>query len=150
MIAPPGVREGQFPVVAAGAEGRIAISFPGTTVRDQGDLTRPWDQYVVLSNDALRDRPVFVSNIANRPTDPVHRGDCPGRCGNMLDFLDVIVSPAPKHPVWATTVDTCTKLSNCKSNPDALGFDEDSSSDNTARDMRGIYIRQISGPKLGW
>jgi len=52
MIAPPGVREVQWPTVAAGAKGRIAITFPGTTVNDATDLTRPWN-YVVTSTNAL-------------------------------------------------------------------------------------------------
>ena len=148
MIAPPGVHEVQWPTIAAGANGRIAISFPGTTEKDQGDLTRPWDYYVVTSVNALTANPTFVSNIANPATDPVHRGECPGRCGNMLDFLDVIVSPAAGHSVWATVVDTCTALSECKSNPDAKGFDGDS--DNAARDMKGIYVKQVGGPNIGW
>ncbi|MDQ3451266.1 MAG: glycoside hydrolase [Actinomycetota bacterium] len=150
MIAPPNVREVQWPTVAAGANGRIVISFPGTTEKDQGDLTRPWDEYVVVSTNALADDPLFVSNIANPATDPVHRGDCPGRCGNMLDFLDAVVSPAPDHSVWATVVDTCTSENNCKNNADAKGFDDANGEDNAASDMRGIAIKQISGPNLGF
>ncbi|MDQ3627249.1 MAG: hypothetical protein M3419_00185 [Actinomycetota bacterium] len=160
MIAPPGVREVQWPTVAAGADGRIAISFPGTTERNQGDLTRPWDYYVVASVNALTVNPTFVSNIANPATDPVHRGDCPGRCGNMLDFLDVIVSPAdgvpatpttPRvqgHSIWATVVDTCTARLSCRSNPDAEGFSD--AGDGAAVDMRGLYVKQVGGPNVGW
>jgi len=148
MIAPPGVREVQWPTVAAGAGGRVAITFPGTTEKNQGDLTRPWDYYVVTSVNALTANPTFVSNIANPATDPVHRGECPGRCGNMLDFLDVVVSPAAGHSVWATVVDTCTGLSQCNSNPDAIGFDGDD--DNAARDSKGIYVKQVGGPHIGW
>ncbi len=149
MIAPPGVHEVQWPTVAAGANGRIAITFPGTTEKDQGDLTRPWDYHVVTSVNALSSNPTFVSNIANPATDPVHRGDCPGRCGNMLDFLDVIVSPAAGHSVWATVVDTCTALRDCKSDPDAVGF-SDANGDGAAADMRGIYVKQVGGPNIGW
>ncbi len=119
----------------------------GTTERDQGDLTRPWNHYVTVSVNALQPNPTFVSNISNPATDPIHRGECPGRCGNVFDFLDVIVSPAPGHPVWATAVDTCTGLAECNSNPKAIGFDGDD--DNAARDMRGIYIRQIGGQNVG-
>ncbi|MDP9444878.1 MAG: glycoside hydrolase [Actinomycetota bacterium] len=148
MIAPPNVREVQWPTVAAGGAGRVAITFPGTTEKDQGDLTRPWDYYVVTSVNALSSNPTFVSNIANPATDPVHRGECPGRCGNMFDFLDVVVSPAAGHAVWATVTDTCTALSSCKSDPDAIGFDGDD--DNAARDMKGIFVRQVGGPRIGW
>jgi hypothetical protein len=149
MIAPPGVHEVQWPSVAAGNTGRIAISFPGTTERNQGDLTRPWDYYVVASVNALTRNPTFVSNISNPATDPVHRGDCPGRCGNMLDFLDVLVSPAPGHSIWATVVDTCTAVRNCNSNPDAIGF-SDANGDGASRDERGLYVKQIGGPNLSW
>jgi len=152
MIAPPNVREvaGFGPTIAAGANGKIAISFPGTTQSNQGDLTRPWDYYVVTSLDALSTNPTFVSNIANPATDPVHRGDCPGRCGNMLDFLDIVISPAPGHAIWATVVDTCTALQSCNSNPNAKGFDDAAGSDNTAVDMQGMVVRQVSGvPDLG-
>jgi len=149
MIAPPGVHEVQWPSVAAGNTGRIAISFPGTTERNQGDLTRPWDYYVVASVNALTRNPTFVSNISNPATDPVHRGDCPGRCGNMLDFLDVLVSPAPGHSIWATVVDTCTARKDCNSNPDAVGFSDDGG-DGAAVDMRGLYVKQIGGPNLSW
>jgi hypothetical protein len=34
------VREVQWPTISAGAAARIATSFPGTTERNQGDLTR--------------------------------------------------------------------------------------------------------------
>jgi len=148
MIAPPKVREVQWPSVAAGGTGRITISFPGTTERNQGDKTRPWDYYVVTSPNALTRKPTFVSNISNPATDPVHRGDCPGRCGNMLDFLDVLVSPAKGHPVWATVVDTCTSR-RCRTDSDARGFtDEDG--DGASNDMRGLYVRQIAGPRMRW
>ncbi len=150
MIAPPGVREVQWPTVAAGNTGRIAISFPGTTEKDQGDLTRPWDYYVTTSVNALTRNPTFVSNISNPATDPVHRGDCPGRCGNMLDFLDVLVSPEKgDHDVWATVVDTCTTKDNCKSSENAKGF-SDENGDGVSSDMKGLYVKQISGPNIGW
>jgi len=148
MIAPPNVREVQWPTIAAGGNGRIAISFPGTTERNQGDKTRAWDYYVVTSPNALAGNPTFVSNISNPANDPVHRGDCPGRCGNMLDFLDVLVSPADGHAVWATVVDTCTS-EKCRTDSDAKGFtDEDG--DGVAKDMRGLYVRQIAGPQMRW
>lgn len=150
MIAPPNVREvaGFGPTIAAGANGKIAISFPGTTQTNQGDLTRPWDYYVLTSLDALSTNPTFVSNIANPATDPVHRGDCPGRCGNMLDFLDIVISPAPGHAIWATVVDTCTSQA-CRT-PGAKGFDEANGTDNTASDMQGMVARQVTGlPDLG-
>ena len=151
MIAPPNVREvaGFGPTIAAGANGKIAISFPGTTQANQGDLTRPWDYYIMYTEDALSANPTFVSNIANPQNDPVHRGDCPGRCGNMLDFLDIVISPAPGHAIWATVVDTCTSLKSCNTNSTANGF-QDGGGDGTAADMQGMVAREVTGaPDLG-
>lgn len=82
MIAPPGVNEVNFPVIAAGGEGRITINFPGTTVDNQDDKKRPWNQYIVASTNALADNPLFVSTTANEArvvngkvvsVDPIHR-----------------------------------------------------------------------------
>jgi len=63
----------------------------------------------------------------------------------MLDFLDVTVSPADGF-AWATVVDTSTAENECNSSPDAVGFD--GNKDNASSDMRGIAIRQVSGPVL--
>lgn len=136
MIAPPGVREVNFPTIAAGDAGKIVLTFPGTTVNDPSDPTRPWNSYVVLSTDALSANPTFLSNIANPAADPVHRGNCLGRCGGMFDFLDVVVSPAD-GAAWATATDTCTAQDNCNTNPKGA-----------PSDMRGIAIREIAGPPL--
>lgn len=138
------MHEATFPTIVAGDRGRIAITFPGTTVSDDEDLTRPWNSYVVVSTNALSSNPLFVSNIANKPGDPVHRGECPDRCGNMFDFLDIQMSPAD-GAVWATAVDTCTDKEKCNSERE-VGFDGDE--DNASSDMRGIAIRQLSGPSL--
>jgi len=140
--------------VYAGANGRIAISFPGTTQGNMNDKARPWDYYVVTSTNALAANPTFVSNIANPATDPVHRGDCPGRCGNMLDFLDLVIQPtgAPTYglpnPVWATVVDTCTTKDKCNSTRQR-GFVE-GGGDGVSSDMRGLYVRQVGGQRMGW
>ncbi len=154
MIAPPGVREVNWPTIDAGDPGRIAITFPGTTaVGDDNerstDLSRPWNSYVVVSTNALSSKPLFLSNITNHPYDPVHRGNCNGRCGNMFDFLDVFVSPQDQGRIWATAVDTCTAKSDCnkKRLPGADG-DAVSPSDGAASDMQGVAIRQVSGPAL--
>jgi len=144
MIAPPGVQEVNFPSVEAGADGRVAVSFPGTTVADRENKARPWNYYVVVSTDATGANPTFVSNIANPSSDPIHRGDCQGRCAGMLDFLDVTVEPnaATGGPVWATAVDTCTSQDGCNST------DPDKGKAGSATDMRGLAIREISGPAL--
>lgn len=145
MIAPPGVHEVNWPTVAAGAAGRIVVTFPGTTSTDTTDLSRPWDMYVVTSTDALSPNPTFQSTIANVPGDPMHRGECDGRCGNVFDFLDVVVAPTDGGTVWGTAVDTCTELKECSTVP-APGYD--GNADGVAADMRGIAFRQVAGPQL--
>jgi hypothetical protein len=156
MIAPPGVHEVNWPTIDAGDPGRIAITFPGTTAvneddrtKPSADLTRPWNSYVVVSTNALSGNPLFLSNITNSPYDPVHRGNCNGRCGNMYDFLDVVVSPGDQGRVWATATDTCTKASSCNSKR-VKGADGAAvnATNGAAVDMQGVALRQVSGPAL--
>jgi hypothetical protein len=131
MIAPPGVLQSNFPVVAGGAPGHIAISFPSTN-GTAGN--RPWDQTVVVSTDALSENPTFLSATANPPTNPIHRGGCgPGRCGGMWDFIDIQVSPAGQ--AWVAASDDCVGSCNTGTTSATKAGD-------------GIAIRQIGGPLL--
>jgi hypothetical protein len=155
MIAPPGVHETDFPSIDVGDPGRIAVSFPGTTSSGGSkDKTRPWNSYVVMSSDALSANPLFLSNIANPRFDPVHRGDCNGRCGRMYDFLDVVSSPVDQGRVFATAVDTCTALDGCNSHRVAGENDDDvvqyelGNTHGASDDMQGVVIREVSGPAL--
>lgn len=136
MIAPPGVTEVNLPAMVAGDEGKVAISFPGTTgARD--DNRRPWDSYVVVTTNALDENPTFVATTGNPPEDPIHRGNCHGRCGLMLDFLDIVTSPKDGG-VWAAVVDTCTALNNCNR----------ATSPGAANDGEGVALRQVGGPRI--
>ena len=147
MIAPPGVHEVNFPMITAGEAGRIAITFPGSTyklkrnaegeVEDDFASQRPWFSYVVTSTDADTANPTFLSNTAGPRNDPVHRGNCgPGRCGNMFDFLDIIISPTDGS-IWASATDTCTPSNDCHL-PDGTG----------STDAEGVAIHQVGGPKM--
>jgi hypothetical protein len=155
MIAPPGVHEVDFPTLDVGDPGKIAITFPGTTSTEgTKDKTRPWNSYVVMSTDALSSNPLFVSNIANPKWDPVHRGDCNGRCGHMYDFLDIVSSPVDQGRVFAAAVDTCTAMQNCNRKR-VVGEDDDDifeyelgETHHAAIDMKGVVIREVSGPAL--
>lgn len=148
MIAPPGVHEVNFPTISAGSKGRVAITFPGTLSDDRSDKARPWNSYLVLSRNALAANPLFISTTANPLNDPIHRGDCQNRCAGMFDFLDVTVSPHD-GAAWATATDTCTQQNNCVANPgNAPGNDDDEGDSGVSSDMRGIAIRQISGPRI--
>jgi hypothetical protein len=159
MVAPPGVREVDFPTIDVGDPGKIAITFPGTTSSGGSkDKTRPWNSYVVMSTNALSASPLFLSNIANPVWDPVHRGDCGGesggRCGRMYDFLDVVSSPVDHGRVFATAVDTCTTYLSCSTkrvegeNDDDIVAYEEGDSHGAANDMQGVVIREVSGPAL--
>ena len=134
MIAPPGVTEVNFPVIAAGDPGHIAVSFPSTTSGDPEDLNRPWDQTVIVSTNALDDVPVFLSATANDPADPIHRGDCVQRCGGLWDFLDITI--APTGELWAAASDDCIDRCATRNSGEAL------------RAGLGIAIRQVGGPLL--
>src|SRR5436190_7255459 len=155
MIAPPGVHETNFPTIDVGDPGRVAITFPGTTSKGGGkDKTRPWNSYVVVSTNALSANPLFLSNIANPKYDPVHRGDCNGRCGRMYDFLDVVSAPRDQGRVFATAVDTCTRENRCN-RARVAGEDDDDivqyelgDTHGAATDMQGVVIREVSGPAL--
>lgn len=133
MIAPPGVKHANFPVISAGDAGRIAINFPGTTSQNV-NATAPWNQYVVVAADALGADPIYLSATANDPADPIHRGACLGRCSGMWDFIDITVSAAGE--AWAAAADTC--VAACVSPGTAT----------LLKAGRGVAIRQIGGPKL--
>ena len=159
MVAPPGVREVDFPTIDVGDPGRIAITFPGTTSSGGSkDKTRPWNSYVVMSSNVLASNPLFLSNIANPKWDPVHRGDCGGesggRCGRMYDFLDIVSSPVDQGRIFATEVDTCTTYLSCSTkrvageNDDDTVAYEEGTTHGAADDMQGVVIREVSGPAL--
>jgi hypothetical protein len=155
MIAPPGVHETDFPTIDVGDPGKIAITFPGTTsAAGAKDKTRPWNSYVVVSTNALSANPTFLSNIANPKDDPVARGDCSDRCGRMYDFLDVVSAPGDQGRLFATAVDTCTDLLGCRThrvpgvNTDDPVANEVSYDYGASADMKGIVIREVSGPAL--
>ena len=138
LVAPPGVKETNFPTMDAGIAGQVVISFPGTTWDDRDDNTRPWNFYVMTSTDALSEAPLFVSSTSNAPSDPIHRGDCgPGRCAGMWDFLDIVL--APTGDLWAAAVDTCTAVNECNS-PDG--------GQAAYPSAPGLAIRSASGPGL--
>lgn len=137
LIAPPGVNQSNFVTVTAGQEGKIAIQFVGTTSADLEAANRPWNSYMLVSTNALDGQPVFVSTTANPVDDPVHRGNCTGRCGGMLDYLDILVSPVDGR-FWAAVVDTCTSA-QCRGPAGKA---------TQSTDAQGIAVRQVGGPVL--
>jgi hypothetical protein len=139
LVAPPGLRAVNLPSIDAGGPGQVAISYPGTMDPDSSKMSRAWNYYVAVSDNALTGLPVFHSATANPLTDPIHRGVCLNRCGGMYDFLDVVI--APSGQAWAAAVDTCTK--GCVTAPGpSLKNGE------TASDAQGVAVRELSGPGL--
>lgn len=110
-IGPPGLKEADLPSIAVGAPGKIAIAYMGSVnapgapfSASYADTT--WNGYVTTSTTALTKNPVFYSTSVNPSSDPLYRTRCgPGRCGSVLDFIDVTV--APDGTPWAAFVDGC-------------------------------------------
>jgi len=147
MVAPPGVKVTNFPSLAAGDNGRVVITFPGSTDENANKpigKTAPWNYYVVETQNALAARPTFVSQIAPIPSrlgggnTVMHRGACRGRCGGLFDFLDVQVAPTAGGAAYASLSDDCTAA--CAKLP--TGASDDKSAG------QGILVRQIEGPAL--
>jgi hypothetical protein len=143
MVAPPGVKTTNFPDIAAGDDGRVALSFPGSTDADANanGSTAPWSYYVVFSDNALDAAPTFTSQIAQIPAAAgggtiMHRGACHGRCGGLFDFLDIQIAPTAGGAAYATLSDDCTGA--CATPAGGKSDDPDAGA--------GILVREIAGP----
>ena len=143
MVAPPGVNVTNFPDIAAGDDGRVTITFPGSSdaTANTDGANAPWSYYVVFSNNALDAAPTFTSQVAQIPAaagggTTMHRGACNGRCGGLFDFLDVQIAPTPGGAAYASLSDDCTGA--CAT--DATGKSNDPSAG------AGMLVREIAGP----
>lgn len=120
MIGAPGLKEANLATLDAGAPGKVAVAYMGSTNvkikkggKDERDERRyetsTWNAYLAASTDVFAKDPVFVTGQVNKSSDPVKRRACgPGRCGRVFDFIDVIV--APDGTPWAAFVDACTEI----------------------------------------
>lgn len=118
LITPPELTQANLPAIAAAGPGQVAVSFFGSAndccyaVDEEAPGARDnrqarWSTYVVTSSNALAAAPTFYSTTVDPRTDPSIKRACgPGRCGNALDFLGVIVDSTGE--VWSSSVDTCT------------------------------------------
>ena len=144
-VTPPDVHETNFPAIVAGDPGRVALTFPGTTVKDRDDSSRPWDAYVVASSDALDVNPTFETSIFNDPKDPIHRGDCDGRCGYLFDFVKIVVSPHDGG-FWAAVGDDCVSQGDgCNASRDADKSGSDTEVAQIAQEVEGPWMTGV-GP----
>jgi len=88
MIAPPADLVGTgFPVVTAGAPGKVAFGYVG----DSGNNT--WNGYMTVITDAFNENPLMTTVQINEPGNPLDTEDGCGynRCGGLGDFLDMSV-----------------------------------------------------------
>lgn len=128
LVTAPGVTASMFGAIAAGAPGKVAIAYVGTTIeggyegKTEGNggiagnlLGQPeapdwenatWNGYIAVIEDAFGNG-TMQSVTANDPADPFARGLCGGtRCHGMNDFLDIIIDGAGRP--WAAFVDVCS------------------------------------------
>jgi hypothetical protein len=115
-VAPPGLKEANLPSIDARGVGKIALVYYGSenspfVVCDENcpsmDYTKTtWNGYLTISGNALDDEPVFYTGLASKPSDPLVRQKCgPGRCHNVMDFVDVRIGP--DGVAYAAFVDVC-------------------------------------------
>lgn len=132
-ITAPGLTSTRFHVMSSGDDGRIAMAYIGTDMPrgtawtdDDGEEQvwegRPhdappnatWHLYIVTSESADEDDPVFTSYKVTPDEDPVQKGCSwesgggggPRSCRNLLDFIDSAV--APNGTFYVTYTDGCT------------------------------------------
>ncbi|MDQ3957282.1 MAG: glycoside hydrolase [Actinomycetota bacterium] len=102
MVGAPGVEAANLATLDVGDAGNVAIAYYGTT----GGGT--WNGYLSIGRGVLGGSPFFYSGPINDPAEPLKVGECgPGRCGRVLDFIDVEI--APNGRAWGSYVDACQK-----------------------------------------
>lgn len=107
-VAAPGVKYTNLATLAVGAPGKVAIAYYGTTTEEKNSF---WNGYIASGVDVLGKNPTFYSASINDPKNPLKAQGCgPGRCGRVLDFIDVEI--APDGAPWAAYVDAC--LATCE------------------------------------
>lgn len=130
-VTAPGVDKTNLATIDVGAPGRVAIAYYGTT--GQGSPTT-WNGYIAAGVDVLTADPVFVSAAVNDPDHPLKVDGCgPGRCGRVLDFIDVNISPDGQ--AYGSYVDAC--METCE----ATGEEQ-------IEDNQGVLGTLVGGPLL--
>jgi hypothetical protein len=105
-VAAPGVVQTNLATLTVGAPGKVAIAYYGTTSTEKSAF---WNGYLSAGLDVLGPHPVFYSASINDPKHPLKAKACgPGRCGRVLDFIDVEI--APDGNPWAAYVDACSDV----------------------------------------
>ncbi|HUR12953.1 MAG TPA: hypothetical protein VM097_00530 [Mycobacteriales bacterium] len=103
-VTAPGVKRTNLATLAVGAPGNVAIAYYGTS--SDTDRNAFWHGYLASGTGLLGANPLFYSATVNDPKRAMKSGACgPGRCGRVLDFIDVEI--APDGTAWAAYVDAC-------------------------------------------
>lgn len=131
-VAAPGVLRSDLATLAVGAPGKVAIAYYGTTY--DTDRKAFWNGYLAEGTGVLGKSPIFYSASVNDPKHPLKTGGCgPGRCGRVLDFIDVEI--APDGQPWAAYVDACGAV--CEK-----------TAVESVQDNAGIIGTLVGGPRL--
>ncbi len=130
-VAAPGVKSVNLATLTVGAPGKVAFAYYGTTSEDKNGA---WNGYLGVGVDVLGAKPLFYSASVNKPANPLKVKGCgPGRCGRVLDFIDVEIGPdgAP----YAVYVDACLAVCE-KTNTESI------------HDNDGLLATFAGGPRL--
>lgn len=124
VASPPGVTAA-LPAMAAGADGKIVLAYPGTpdlgeegyAADEDTHAAARWNGYLTMSLDAAGATPTFVTTRVNDADKPLVRGECGTvRCPGFVDFMDVIIGPDGKP--YASFVDACSAECEAASEPE--------------------------------
>jgi len=152
-VGPPGLKEANLPSIDARGVGKIALVYYGSTNSPWKPcdedcptldyLKTTWNGYLTISANALDGSPLFYTGLVNDPKDPLVRQRCgPGRCYNVLDFIDVRIGP--DGIAYGAFVDTCLPKNSdpacTEKTPTNAGAFEGS--------YEGIVTRIVGGPSL--
>lgn len=131
-VAAPGVTATNLATLDVGAPGKVAIAYYGTTNKENANGF--WNGYLAAGVDVLGRNPLFYSASVNNPKNPLKSKGCgPGRCGRVLDFIDVEI--APDGQPWGAYVDAC-------------GKDCEATGTESFADNEGLVGRFDGGPNL--
>jgi hypothetical protein len=107
-VAAPGVVKTNLATIDVGAPGKVAIAYYGTTSDEKKAF---WGGYIAEGVDLLGRKPLFYSASVTPAKNPLKTTGgsaepCgPGRCGRVLDFIDVEI--ARDGTPWGAFVDAC-------------------------------------------
>ena len=153
-VAPPGMKEANLPSIDAQGVGKIALVYYGSKdsqfkicpenkscpAPDYSKTT--WNGYLTITANAFDKDPLFFTGLVTKPSDPLVRQRCgPGRCHNVMDFIDVMIGP--DGIAYGAFVDSCMPAPEpacTKETPTNAGAFEGGS--------EGLVTKIVGGPSL--